>query len=350
MRRRPTEIGRSVRDAARKQAASSPANLPAKSVKGWQLEEGLGTLSAHGDSYHTVTYERQSNKGVASGYCPLDSGILVPLAYLPATLTGKDADTLDTYHAASFVLKTLFDAYSILMATTDDTPVALTVAEQRLVGRITGGAIAALTPAQIMALLSAGAAAAFSMNNQKITALAAAAANGDAVRYEQILGLIAAAGDTLYGSGAGVLAKLAKGTDGQIYKQASGVPSWAWDAGALEYVIDGAGAAITAGIKGTLEAPWPCFVTGWTILGDASGSIVITVKKATYANYPGTMTTISGTQKPTLSAAQKGQDLTLTTWTQALALRDIVEFTVDALATTVTRVMVSLQVDKYRTA
>ena len=50
-------------------------------------------------------------------------------------------------------LKTLFDAYTILMATADDTPIALTVAEQTLVGRITGGAIAALTVAQITTLL-----------------------------------------------------------------------------------------------------------------------------------------------------------------------------------------------------
>ena len=34
---------------------------------------------------------------------------------------------------------------TILAATSDDTPVALTVAEQTLIGRITGGAIAALT-------------------------------------------------------------------------------------------------------------------------------------------------------------------------------------------------------------
>jgi hypothetical protein len=58
------------------------------------------------------------------------------------------------------IAKTLFDAYTILMATTDDTPVALTVAAQTLVGRITGGAIAALSIAQILTLLSITAAGA----------------------------------------------------------------------------------------------------------------------------------------------------------------------------------------------
>jgi hypothetical protein len=55
----------------------------------------------HGDSWHTETYEKTSHKGMASGYCDLDAAILVPLARIPATLTGKDADTVDTYHAAS---------------------------------------------------------------------------------------------------------------------------------------------------------------------------------------------------------------------------------------------------------
>ena len=52
------------------------------------------------------------------------------------------------------VAKALYDAYTILMATTDNTPVALTVAEQTLVGRITGGAIASLTVAQAITLLA----------------------------------------------------------------------------------------------------------------------------------------------------------------------------------------------------
>lgn len=43
------------------------------------------------------------------------------------------------------VAKATYDAHSILYATTDDTPAALTIAEQRVVGRVTSGNIAALT-------------------------------------------------------------------------------------------------------------------------------------------------------------------------------------------------------------
>jgi len=52
------------------------------------------------------------------------------------------------------VLKTLFEANSILAADSDDTPAALAVAEQRLVGRISGGNIDDLTVVQVLALLA----------------------------------------------------------------------------------------------------------------------------------------------------------------------------------------------------
>ncbi len=42
------------------------------------------------------------------------------------------------------IAKSLFDAHTIIYATTDDTPVALTVGEQTVVGRATGGNIVAL--------------------------------------------------------------------------------------------------------------------------------------------------------------------------------------------------------------
>jgi len=51
------------------------------------------------------------------------------------------------------ILANLFDAHSMLYAVADATPLALTVAEQRLVGRITGGNIVALTQAQIETLV-----------------------------------------------------------------------------------------------------------------------------------------------------------------------------------------------------
>jgi hypothetical protein len=48
-----------------------------------------------------------------------------------------------------YVLESLFDANTIIAANSDNTPVAVTVAEERLVGRITSGNITALTAAQV---------------------------------------------------------------------------------------------------------------------------------------------------------------------------------------------------------
>jgi hypothetical protein len=46
-----------------------------------------------------------NNRAVANGVCDLDSSTLVPLARIPATLTGKDADTLDGQHGTYYLKK-----------------------------------------------------------------------------------------------------------------------------------------------------------------------------------------------------------------------------------------------------
>jgi hypothetical protein len=59
----------------------------------------------------------------------------------------------DNQDLTGYVTKALYDAYSILMATDDDTPVAITIAAQQVIGRITGGAIKGLSVAEIKTLL-----------------------------------------------------------------------------------------------------------------------------------------------------------------------------------------------------
>lgn len=76
--------------------------------------------------------------------------------------------------------------------------------------------------------------------------------------------LIDAAGDTLYGSAADTLAKLAKGNDDDVWTLASGIPSWAAPAGATltigdTEVFDGASPAAwtdldLSGVVGSNEA------------------------------------------------------------------------------------------------
>lgn len=114
----------------------------------------------------------------------------------------------------------------------------------------------------------------------------------------------------------------------------------------IPFIIDGAGATITTGQKGHIEVPFACTITGWTILADQSGSIVVDIWKDSYANYPPAVgDTITGSEKPTLSSAIKNQDLALSTWTTSISAGDILAYNVDS-ATTVQRVLVSLHVTR----
>lgn len=110
--------------------------------------------------------------------------------------------------------------------------------------------------------------------------------------------------------------------------------------------IDGGGSAITTGVKGYIEVPYACTINQVTLLADQSGSCVIDIWKDTYANYPPTVAdTITASAKPTISAATKSQDATLTGWTTSISAGDILGFNVDS-ASTITRVHLILKVTK----
>lgn len=66
-------------------------------------------------------------------------------------LVEDQADVTDAsnVNAAGAVMETDYDANSVLAATTDDTPTVVTLAEQRVLGRITSGNITGLTAAEI---------------------------------------------------------------------------------------------------------------------------------------------------------------------------------------------------------
>lgn len=112
----------------------------------------------------------------------------------------------------------------------------------------------------------------------------------------------------------------------------------------IDFTIDGAGVAITTGVKGYLRIPFACTITAAVLLADQTGSIVIDIWKDTYANYPPVNAdSITAAAPPTISAADKSKDTTLTGWTTAIAADDVLGFNVDSAAT-VTKVHVQLQV------
>jgi len=116
--------------------------------------------------------------------------------------------------------------------------------------------------------------------------------------------------------------------------------------GSFGITIDGAGSAITTGVKGYVVIPFSGTITGWTIVADQTGSIVVDIWKDTYANFPPTVAdTIAGSEKPTLSSARKNQDNSLSTWTTAVSSGDLIAFNVDSVST-VTRVSVFIGITK----
>jgi hypothetical protein len=103
---------------------------------------------------------------------------------------------------------------------------------------------------------------------------------------------------------------------------------------------------VTGAKKLYFPVPFACTITGWELVADASGSVVIDIWKDTYANYPPLVAdTITGSAKPTITTATKAQSTTLTGWTTSLAAGDYLEVNVDSV-TTITNVTLTLTVTR----
>lgn len=108
---------------------------------------------------------------------------------------------------------------------------------------------------------------------------------------------------------------------------------------AIEFIIDGGGSAITAGIKGDVEVPFACTITAWRVFADQAGTITVGIWKDSYANFPPVVGDLL--VSPALSAADHAQATGLSL---ALAAGDILRFNANATPASVTRVTVSLTV------
>jgi len=141
--------------------------------------------------------------------------------------------------SATYVPKALFDAQSVLAATADNTPAAVTVAEQRVVGRLTGGNIDDITIgiADDNILQVDQASTADDNDYAKFTA------NGIEGRsYAEVISdlglktvatdpIWAAAGDLAVGTGNDTAGVLTKGADGKVLTMVAGAVAWAAAAG-----------------------------------------------------------------------------------------------------------------------
>lgn len=291
---------------------------------------GSITSTQHGiltsGDLHTE-YQKESEREAASGYAGLDasSKVIKDPANATATPTASKipiaggtgklaagwiqevlayADLTDD----PCVAKATYDAQSILAAVDDNTPAAVTVAEQRLVGRLTGGNIDDIT---------------IGIANDNIVQMDQAdAADNDFAKFT------------------------ANGLEGRSYTEVKSDLGLEADPALHRLLIhiDGGGSAITTGIKVHIPDMPACAVEGWSLVGNASGSIVLDFWTDSWANSPPTVadTMIATGTKPVLSSAQKNQDLTIDWAVTAIAAGATLTVNVDS-ATTVTWVDVTLR-------
>lgn len=155
------------------------------------------------------------------------------------------------------------------------------------------------------------------------------------------------AGDLAYAASSTTLARLGIGGAGEKLVSTGSAPAWLDDDYAIEIGIGNGITAITTGVKAAFRVPVDCVVESWELVAPLqSGSLVLDVWKDSYANFPPTVAdTIAGSEKPTISSAQKGQDASLSTWTTSLSAGDWLIINVDS-CTSITLAILSLQCRK----
>ncbi len=119
------------------------------------------------------------------------------------------------------------------------------------------------------------------------------------------------------------------------------------DPALCEIHLDGGGVQLGTGVK--LDIPFPefgCWIKGWDLVADQSGSIVIDLWRDTYANYPPTVAdTITASAKPTITAALKNQSTEVATWKRTISKGDTLRVNIDSV-TSITRATLALSLIK----
>ena len=118
------------------------------------------------------------------------------------------------------------------------------------------------------------------------------------------------------------------------------------DKGSFGVIFDGLGGVPSIGKTDWVVIPYNGTITGWQIFAGTTGSCVIDVRKDTYGNFPPTAAdSIAGTEKPTLTAQFKNQDLSLSTWTASVVSGDIMQFYLESV-TSLTKINCVIFIDK----
>jgi hypothetical protein len=96
-----------------------------------------------------------------------------------------------------------------------------------------------------------------------------------------------------------------------------------WDTG-------NASVQLTAGRKKAYRLTRGGTISKWTLVGDATGSAVVNIRKCAFGSFPGSLASIVAAAKPTMSAARVAESAVLTGWTTGLTGGDMIEFELES--------------------
>lgn len=114
---------------------------------------------------------------------------------------------------------------------------------------------------------------------------------------------------------------------------------------AITFVVDGGGVAIIPGIKGDLFVPYDCTITGWTLIADRIGDILVDVEVDNLLAFPPTVAdTIVAASPPILIAQQANSGLPVG-WITSLPAQSVLRYKVVS-ALDVQRVTIALTVER----
>lgn len=112
----------------------------------------------------------------------------------------------------------------------------------------------------------------------------------------------------------------------------------------IAYTMDGLGSVVATGIKGQVNIPMLCVITGWVLTADQSGAATVGVNACPFASFPSGLANICGTDFPRLTSQQANENLAVSLWSPTLSAGTQVQFSVSA-ASTVTRLNLGIIVN-----
>lgn len=112
----------------------------------------------------------------------------------------------------------------------------------------------------------------------------------------------------------------------------------------MQLVFNDGPGGVTAGVKCWVPIPSPCTITGWRMVADVSGDIVVDLWADDFTSFPPAGgDSITAGAYPSLVAAQTAEDTVLAGWTKSLSAGDWMAANVIS-ASTVTYVILVLSV------